>query len=168
MAYVDERLNGEEGLGAIYPAMAYSAMMYDALDVPPDDPRLVQVKRAIDRLLVLKADEAYCQPCVSPVWDTALACHALIEADADKTAERVRAGLDWLKPLQILDVAGDWAVQKPNTRPGGWAFQYANAYFPDLDDTAVVVLAMDRRAAACRRMQATIRRSTGAANGLRG
>ncbi len=144
VAYVDERLNGEEGLGAIYPAMAYSAMMYDALDAGPDDARLVQVKAAIDRLLVIKADEAYCQPCVSPVWDTALACHALIEADAGKTAERVRVGLDWLKPLQVLDVKGDWAVQKPDTRPGGWAFQYANAYFPDLDDTAVVVLAMDR------------------------
>jgi squalene-hopene/tetraprenyl-beta-curcumene cyclase len=144
VAFVDERLNGEEGLGAIYPAMAYSAMMYDALGCPPDDPKLSQVMRAIDRLLVVKQDEAYCQPCVSPVWDTALACHALMETGTDKTATPVLAGLDWLKPLQVLDVAGDWAIQNPSLRPGGWAFQYANPHYPDLDDTAVVVLALDR------------------------
>jgi len=144
VAFVDERLNGEEGLGAIYPAMAYSAMMYDALGVPRQDPRLLQVMRAIDHLLVIKDDFASCQPCVSPVWDTALACHALMEADAEETAGPVRAGLDWLKPLQVLDVAGDWAAQKPHVRPGGWAFQYANPHYPDVDDTAVVVLAMDR------------------------
>ncbi len=144
VAFVDERLNGEEGLGAIYPAMAYSAMMYKAIGCADNDPRIVQIKRAIDRLLVIKDDEAYCQPCVSPVWDTALACHALMETGTQDTTGPVCAGLDWLKPLQVLDVAGDWAVQKPNVRPGGWAFQYANAYYPDLDDTAVVVLAMDR------------------------
>ena len=56
----------------------------------------------------------------------------------------VDAGLKWLQPLQVLDVAGDWAAQRPNVRPGGWAFQYANAHYPDLDDTAVIVMAMDR------------------------
>ncbi len=142
--FVDERLNGEEGLGAIYPAMAYSALMYDSIGCLHDDKRLSQVRRAIDRLLVIKEEEAYCQPCVSPVWDTALACHALMEAGAPETEAPVCAGLDWLKPLQVLDVAGDWIEQKPKVRPGGWAFQYANAYYPDLDDTAVVVLAMDR------------------------
>ncbi len=143
--FVTERLNGEDGLGAIYPAMAYSAMMYDTLGVPRSDPRLRQVLAAIDKLLVVKDDEAYCQPCVSPVWDTALASHALMEA-GPATAPRVRAALDWLVPLQVTDVAGDWAVAKPHVRPGGWAFQYANAYYPDLDDTAVVAMAMDRAA----------------------
>ncbi len=89
-------------------------------------------------------EEAYLQPCVSPVWDTALACHALIEAGQGRNSARVKAGLDWLKPLQVLDVKGDWAAQQPQLRPGGWAFQYNNAYYPDLDDTAVVVMAMDR------------------------
>ena len=55
-----------------------------------------------------------------------------------------KQGLDWLKPKQVLDVKGDWAVKRPNVRPGGWAFQYNNAHYPDLDDTAVVVMAMDR------------------------
>ena len=108
--------------------------------------RMVQVLNAIDKLLVVHEDEAYCQPCVSPVWDTGLASHALMEAGGEAMAPRVRAALSWLEPLQITDVAGDWAAQKPHVRPGGWAFQYANAYYPDVDDTAVVAMAMDRAA----------------------
>ncbi|MGP0009427.1 MAG: squalene--hopene cyclase, partial [Methylocella sp.] len=144
VAFVEERLNGEDGLGAIYPAMAYSAIMFDTLGYGRQDPRMVQVMKAIDRLLVIREDEAYCQPCVSPVWDTGLAAHALMEAGGEASAPPVRAGLAWLEPLQITDVAGDWAVRKPHVRPGGWAFQYANAYYPDVDDTAVVAMAMDR------------------------
>jgi len=146
VAFVEERLNGEDGLGAIYPAMAYSAIMFDTLGYGRQDPRMVQVMKAIDRLLVIWEDEAYCQPCVSPVWDTGLAAHALMEAGGEASAPPVRAGLAWLEPLQITDVAGDWAVRKPHVRPGGWAFQYANAYYPDVDDTAVVAMAMDRAA----------------------
>jgi squalene-hopene/tetraprenyl-beta-curcumene cyclase len=81
---------------------------------------------------------------VSPVWDTALTCHTLLEVGSDKAVAQAEKGLDWLLPLQVLDVAGDWKEQRPNVRPGGWAFQYANAHYPDLDDTAVVVMAMDR------------------------
>ncbi|VTZ51824.1 putative squalene--hopene cyclase [Methylocella tundrae] len=153
VAFVTERLNGEDGLGAIYPAMAYSAMMFHALGVPASDPRMIQVRKAIDGLLIIRADEAYCQPCVSPVWDTALASHALMESagagaktPGEQTGASVREALSWLAPRQVLDVAGDWATQKPHVRPGGWAFQYANPHYPDLDDTAVVVLAMDRAA----------------------
>ena len=145
-AFVEKRLNGEDGLGAIFPAMTYSALMFDALGHQRQDPRMVQVLNAIDKLLVVREDEAYCQPCVSPVWDTGLACHGLMEAGGDVVAPRVRAALSWLEPLQITDVAGDWAAQKPHVRPGGWAFQYANAYYPDVDDTAVVAMAMDRAA----------------------
>jgi squalene-hopene/tetraprenyl-beta-curcumene cyclase len=147
VAFVEERLNGEDGLGAIYPAMAYSAIMFDTLGYGRQDPRMIQVLNAIDKLLVVREDEAYCQPCLSPVWDTGLAAHALMEAGGEAEVPRVRAGLDWLEPLQITDVAGDWAVHKTHVRPGGWAFQYANAYYPDVDDTAVVVMAMDRAAA---------------------
>jgi squalene-hopene/tetraprenyl-beta-curcumene cyclase len=143
-AFVTERLNGEEGLGAIYPAMANAVLMYDALGYPPDHPHLVTARRSIEKLLVVGKDEAYCQPCLSPVWDTALTAHALLEAGGEAGGEPVRAALDWLAPLQILDVKGDWAVQRPDVRPGGWAFQYANPHYPDTDDTAVVAMAMDR------------------------
>ncbi len=142
--FVTERLNGEDGLGAIFPAMANAVMMYDALGVTADDPRRAIARAAIEKLLIVKADEAYCQPCLSPVWDTALVAHALLESGAaDDEAAALRA-LAWLKPLQVLDIAGDWATWRPRVRPGGWAFQYRNDYYPDLDDTAVVVMAMDR------------------------
>jgi squalene-hopene/tetraprenyl-beta-curcumene cyclase len=142
--FVTERLNGEDGLGAIYPAMANAVMMYDALGYPPDNPNRATARRALDKLLVIGRSEAYCQPCVSPVWDTALASHALLEAGTEDAAAAARRGLDWLQPLQELDVKGDWVGRRPAVRPGGWAFQYRNAHYPDLDDTAVVVMAMDR------------------------
>ena len=145
VAFVDERLNGRCGLGAIYPAMANAVMMYEALGVPRDDPRVITARQAIDDLLVVREDEAYCQPCLSPIWDTALSVHALIEA-GDAALDAARAGLDWLKPRQVLDHKGDWAIMRPDVRPGGWAFQYDNPDYPDLDDTAVVAMAMDRYA----------------------
>ena len=139
-----ERLNGEDGLGAIYPAMANSVMMYDALGYAPDHPARAIARESVERLLVIKDDEAYCQPCVSPVWDTALAAHAMLEVGSEEAVARAHQALDWLRPRQVLDVVGDWADQRPDVRPGGWAFQYNNDYYPDLDDTAVVVMAMDR------------------------
>jgi squalene-hopene/tetraprenyl-beta-curcumene cyclase len=141
--WVTERLNGVDGLGAIYPAMANSVMMFDCLGIGPDDPRRAIARESVERLLVIGEDEAYCQPCVSPVWDTALAAHAMLEAGGDNAALADKA-LAWLKPRQVLEVAGDWAEERPGVRPGGWAFQYNNDHYPDLDDTAVVVMAMDR------------------------
>jgi squalene-hopene/tetraprenyl-beta-curcumene cyclase len=143
-AFVNERLNGEDGLGAIYPAMANSVLMYDVLGYPPDHPNVVIARRSVDKLLVIKDDEAYCQPCVSPVWDTGLVAHALLEVGTEQAVAQAGKGLAWLKPLQVLDTKGDWVVRRPDVRPGGWAFQYANPHYPDLDDTAVVVMAMDR------------------------
>ncbi len=144
VTFVTKRLNDEEGLGAIFPAMVNAVEMYDALGFSHNDPNYVSARRALDKLLVVGDEEAYCQPCVSPVWDTALACHALLEAGTEPAVAAADAGLDWLLPLQILDLVGDWGAVRPNVRPGGWAFQYANAYYPDLDDTAVIVMAMDR------------------------
>jgi len=144
VAFVTERLNGEDGLGAIFPAMANSVMMFDVLGYPKDHPDAAIARQSIDKLLLVTDEEAYCQPCLSPVWDTALACHALMEAGDAEAEDKARAGLDWLKDRQVLDTVGDWAEWKPDVRPGGWAFQYNNDHYPDLDDTAVVVMAMDR------------------------
>ena len=143
-AFVEARLNGEHGLGGIFPAMVNAVQMYDVLGVPRDSPEMVAARRAIDGLLVDRGDEAYCQPCLSPVWDTALMCHALLETGAPDALEAARRGLEWLRPLQILDIHGDWSSRRPGLRPGGWAFQYANAHYPDVDDTAVVAMAMHR------------------------
>jgi len=150
LAFTEERLNGEDGMGAIYPPMANVVVMYDALGKSADYPPRAATRRALDRLLIIRDEEAYCQPCVSPVWDTTLSCHALIESGDDEAIDAAKQGLDWLLPKQVLDFKGDWAVKAPNVRPGGWAFQYNNAHYPDLDDTAVVVMSLDR-----------MRRSTG-------
>jgi squalene-hopene/tetraprenyl-beta-curcumene cyclase len=145
VAFTVERLNGEDGLGAIYPAIANSVMMFAALSYPEDHPHRAIARKAVENLLVHREDgEVYCQPCVSPVWDTALTCHALLEVGGEAAEAHALQGLEWLKPRQVLDVKGDWAEEKPNVRPGGWAFQYNNDHYPDLDDTAVVVMALDR------------------------
>src|SRR5882757_6734732 len=144
LAFIEERLNGEDGMGAIYPPMANIVMMYDALGKDADFPPRAITRRGLDKLLVIGEEEAYCQPCVSPVWDTALTCHAMNEAGGEAAMSSVKKALDWLVPKQVLDVKGDWAVKRPELRPGGWAFQYNNDYYPDLDDTAVVVMSMDR------------------------
>jgi squalene-hopene/tetraprenyl-beta-curcumene cyclase len=144
VAWVGERLNGEDGLGAIFPAMANSVMMYAALGYPEDHPQRAVARKSLDKLLVIHEHEAYCQPCVSPIWDTGLACHALLETGDERAKAQVHEALDWLTPMQVLDVKGDWTARRPDVRPGGWAFQYANPHYPDVDDTAVVVMAMDR------------------------
>jgi squalene-hopene/tetraprenyl-beta-curcumene cyclase len=144
LSWVSERLNGQNGLGAIYPAMAHSVMMFDALGYPETHPQRAIARESIERLLAMHEHEAYCQPCVSPVWDTALSCHALLEVGGERSGAQVRKALEWLRPEQILDVRGDWTARRSDLRPGGWAFQYANPHYPDVDDTAVVVMAMDR------------------------
>jgi len=142
--FFTERLNGEDGLGAIYPAMANAVMAYRALGYGDDHPDMITARAAVEKLFTERGDELYYQPCLSPVWDTSLAAHAILES-GDRDDPRLKASLDWLKERQILDLRGDWAVRRPNVRPGGWAFQYENAHYPDVDDTAVVILAMHRQ-----------------------
>ncbi|MGZ5844112.1 MAG: squalene--hopene cyclase [Xanthobacteraceae bacterium] len=144
VAWVSERLNGEDGLGAIFPAMANSVMMFDVLGYPEHHPQRAIARKSIEKLLVMHEHEGYCQPCVSPIWDTGLVCHTLLEVGGEHAPAHARRGLEWLVPRQILDVKGDWISRRPDIRPGGWAFQYANPHYPDVDDTAVVVMAMDR------------------------
>jgi squalene-hopene/tetraprenyl-beta-curcumene cyclase len=165
VAFVKERLNGEDGLGAIFPAMANAAMMFDALD---DRQNAAVARESVEKLLVVGKNEAYCQPCVSPVWDTALTCHALLEFGSSEARAGVVQALDWLLPRQVFDIVGDWGVRRPLVRPGGWAFQYANPHYPDLDDTAVVVMAMDRarRIGAGRRYDQAIARGVEWVRGL--
>jgi squalene-hopene/tetraprenyl-beta-curcumene cyclase len=142
--FVTKRLNGEDGLGAIYPAMANTVMMFDTLGYPPDHPDAAAAWKSVRKLLVIEDDRAYCQPCLSPVWDTGLAGHAVAEAEG-AAAPSVAAAADWLRPRQILDVVGDWQAARPRAVPGGWAFQYANPYYPDVDDTAVVGMLLHRQ-----------------------
>ncbi|KXV34524.1 squalene--hopene cyclase [Gluconobacter thailandicus] len=150
ISFIEPRLS-RGGLGAIYPAMANVVMLYRALGVPDSDPRVVTAWESIQDLLVHKEDEIYCQPCVSPIWDTGLSGLAMMEAVSgahptkrDETLAKLKKSAEWLRDRQILDVKGDWAVNTPDLRPGGWAFQYENDYYPDVDDTAVVGMLLHR------------------------
>jgi squalene-hopene/tetraprenyl-beta-curcumene cyclase len=158
LAFIRARLNGEEGLGGIFPAMANAVIALELMGFAKDHPDVLTAKRALRRLLVIEQDQAYCQPCLSPVWDTALACHAMLEVADRGRSEPARRALDWLAERQITDVVGDWAVgAAPGTKPGGWAFEYANDHYPDVDDTAAVICAMQR--ADPERYRAPIRRA---------
>ena len=146
--WIIERLNGEDGLGGICPAMmaAYQALLL--LGLPKDHELIVTARKAIDKLLVINEHDAYCQPCLSPVWDTALAALALQEVDKGLDAinpvtnQSLTRAYEWLKSKQLSDEPGDWRISKPNLEGGGWAFQFENPYYPDVDDTAVVGFAM--------------------------
>jgi len=142
--FISERLNGEDGLGGIFPAMANALMAFDALEYPKDHPDYVICRQAIDKLLVLRDDWGYCQPCLSPVWDTGLAAHAMLESGLTNDDPILAKANEWLLGRQIFEVQGDWAANRGHVRPGGWAFQYWNDYYPDVDDTAVVVMALHR------------------------
>ncbi len=141
--FITPRLNGKDGLGAIFPAMVNAIMALDTLGYSRDGEEFTTARQAVRNLLVESSDTRdgrsfYCQPCVSPIWDTALAGHALLEAGVEESDEKLIAACDWLADKQITKVKGDYAVRAPNLEPGGWAFQYNNDYYPDVDDTAAV------------------------------
>lgn len=150
--FIKPRLNGEDGLGAIFPAMANSVMAFHALGYGHDHPDFITARQSVRGLLTEKTEGTadspgktrYCQPCTSPIWDTALAAHALAESGGDEDAPRLIAACDWLAERQITEVKGDWAVNAPDVEPGGWAFQYNNDHYPDVDDTAVVGMILHR------------------------
>ncbi len=141
-SWVNARLNGEDGLGAIFPAMVNALEAMLTLGYAQDDPRVLTAKRALKKLLVITGSSAYCQPCVSPIWDTALATLALQETGDEVAHRAVGRALDWLQTKQLLHEPGDWQVNREGLAGGGWAFQFANDYYPDLDDTAVVAWSM--------------------------
>jgi len=139
--WIVERLNGKCGLGAIFPAMVNANEALALLGYPYKHPYREQCRQALLGLLVDEGDQFWCQPCTSPVWDTILASLSLQE-DIGADQKPVRDALDWLVPLQILDAPADWQEENPRLAGGGWAFQYTNPHYPDLDDTAAIAWAM--------------------------
>jgi len=134
------RLHFSDGLGAIYPSMMYSIMALDALGYERDHPDMEQAIRQFDGLMLEGEDAMIFQPCKSPVWDTAIAAFALGELGvADET--RMTAAADWLLDREIRR-KGDWSAKRPNLTPSGWVFEFANEFYPDIDDTAMVLLAL--------------------------
>jgi squalene-hopene/tetraprenyl-beta-curcumene cyclase len=128
--------------GGIIPAMLNAMLGLRALGYDLHDPVVTRGWAAIDAFTVT-ADGAYrVQPCISPVWDTGLALRALVDAGVRRDDPRLLRAADWLLEKQIVARYGDWAVKNTTGKPGGWAFEFENAWYPDVDDTAVVVMAL--------------------------
>ncbi len=143
-AWIVERLNGGGGLGAIFPAMVNAYEALEFLGYPANHPLRAEEKRAIENLLVVHEETAYCQPCVSPVWDTAWACLALQEVGDPASLAAARQAFGWLADTQLLDGRQDWMFTRGEAKSGGWPFQFINSHYPDLDDTAAVAYGMHK------------------------
>lgn len=138
-----ERMQGEGGLGAIFPAMANAVMALQVLGYPDDHPDMARGIKAIEDLILLREEEAFCQPCLSPIWDTCLSLSALLEAGLPAGHKSVTNAVEWLFRKQIL-VPGEWSYCAPDLQPGGWCFQFENTFYPDVDDTPMVLMALLR------------------------
>ena len=135
-----EHLKHSDGLGAIYPPMMYAIMAFDCLGYASDHPMRKEAVRCFEHLLVDDGERFFFQPCFSPVWDSAIASYALGEAVPAATIEAAQQrSADWLLSKEIRR-AGDWSVKRPSTEPSGWAFEFRNDHYPDIDDTAMVLL----------------------------
>ena len=145
-----ERFEKSDGLGAIYPGILNSIIALRCMGYSTDDP---QVIRALDEFEKLGIEEPgipdhseptfRMAPCYSPVWDTAYAIFALGESGVAKDDPRLLKAADWILSKEVRD-KGDWAVKVPNVEPGGWYFEFNNEFYPDVDDSAMVLLGLDK------------------------
>jgi squalene-hopene/tetraprenyl-beta-curcumene cyclase len=140
--FMIERTRYSDGLGAIYPPMMYVIMALDVLGYPKDHPDAIEAVRQFMNLLVDDERGFFFQPCFSVVWDTAIAAYALGESGLVPDHALARAA-DWLVSKEVRR-KGDWSVKRPNVEPSGWFFEFANEFYPDIDDTAQVLLALAR------------------------
>ena len=151
-----ERTRGADGLGAIYPSMMYSIMAMDVLGYERDQPDFVEAVKHFNDLQIETEDRLEYQPCVSPIWDTAIAAFALGETGT-LPLDAGRRAADWFLDKEVRR-KGDWAVKRPDLQPGGWAFEFANESYPDIDDTAMVLLALEHAKASDPERQARVER----------
>jgi squalene-hopene/tetraprenyl-beta-curcumene cyclase len=132
-----------EGLAAIYPSMMNSIFALIALGHGPDDPLTWREIKELSRFEIEEHDTIRLQPCVSPVWDTCIAMVALEEAGLPADHPALVKAADWILSKQILG-GGDWQIKNKDAEPGGWAFEFRNDFYPDVDDTAFVLMALQR------------------------
>src|SRR6266498_3743468 len=139
--WLEERLAVPGGLGGIFPAMTNAVLALRTLGYPEDHPLIRSQVKEIENLGVETTHSLHYQPCVSPVWDTALAANALVESGLPADHPQLQLAADWMMNEQIT-VPGDWQVKRRQVPPGGWPFQYSNDFYPDLDDTGMVMMAL--------------------------
>lgn len=135
-----ERFQGSDGLGAIFPPMVWAIIALRCLGYDDDSPELGYCHERLSGLIIEEGDSVRLQPCKSPVWDTAITLRALFDSGLPAEHDAVRQGVGWLLDQQILQ-PGDWR-ETVDAEPGGWCFEYANDFYPDLDDTAMVTMAL--------------------------
>ena len=138
-----EHLEKSGGLGAIWPAIINSIFAMKCLGYSDDHPALANQLREIEKLVVYEEDKLYLQPCVSPAWDTAWAIIALHESGIPSTHPALQRAGEWLLSKEVRNF-GDWALKCKVEEPSGWYFQYANEFYPDTDDSAAVLMALQR------------------------
>jgi squalene-hopene/tetraprenyl-beta-curcumene cyclase len=138
-----EHLERSDGLAAIYPAMMNAVFALVALGYAPDDPLTAREIGQLARFEIEDAETMRLQPCLSPVWDTAIAMVALEEAGLAADHPALVRAAEWLLKNQVLG-SGDWQVKNRKARPGGWVFEFRNDFYPDVDDTAFVLMALQR------------------------
>jgi squalene-hopene/tetraprenyl-beta-curcumene cyclase len=128
--------------GGIIPAMLNALLALRAAGYDANDPVVVRGFAAVDGFTITAGGAYRVQPCISPVWDTGLAVRALVDAGVRRDDPRLARAVSWLLEKQIVARYGDWSVKNRTGKPGGWAFEFDNAWYPDVDDTAVVAMAL--------------------------
>jgi squalene-hopene/tetraprenyl-beta-curcumene cyclase len=145
-AWMRERFADSDGLGAIFPPMVYTVISLRCLGVPDEAPEMRWALEQLEALGIEEGESLRLQPCFSPVWDTALALNALADAGARAGDEAIDAAVNWLLGREVRR-RGDWSETNPRLAPGGWFFEYRNGFYPDTDDTAMVLMALARTGA---------------------
>jgi squalene-hopene/tetraprenyl-beta-curcumene cyclase len=146
-AWMRAHLEGSDGLGAIFPPMIYTAVAFRCLGVADDAPEMRWALQQLEDLMIEEGDTLRLQPCFSPVWDTALSLNALAEAGLSEDHPAVARAVRWLLAREVRG-PGDWSLGNPGLEPAGWFFEYRNPFYPDTDDTAMVLMALARTGAA--------------------
>lgn len=140
-----EHFENSDGLGAIFPPMIYTVVALDCLGYEPGSPVMQWAWRQLEDLLIEESGSIRVQPCVSPIWDTAITIIALADSKLPGYHPAVLKGVRWLLDKEVR-VKGDWCARRPGVEPTGWHFQFRNELYPDIDDTAMVLLALQRAA----------------------
>jgi squalene-hopene/tetraprenyl-beta-curcumene cyclase len=142
-AWMRERFADSDGLGAIFPPMIYTVVALRSLGVRDNDPEMQWALKQLDDLMIEEGDGLRLQPCVSPVWDTAMVLNAVCLAGLPGSEPAAKSAVSWLVAREVRR-RGDWAVTTPDLEAGGWVFEYRNGFYPDIDDTAMVLIALAR------------------------
>ena len=140
-AWLLDHFADSDGVGAIFPPMIYTVICLRCMGYGDDSPEMKWACKQLDDHMIEEDDTIRLQPCLSPIWDTALTLNALADAHVPNWHPAVLQAADWLRDREVRR-RGDWSVRNPHLEPGGWYFEYRNGFYPDTDDTSMVLIAL--------------------------